>query len=74
VPFHCHKRTYFWVCTEGARGNQRFPTGELETYDFAVGDVDFLEIKPGEQLVHDLENAGDSRLRFIAVELLDGGA
>ena len=28
VPFHCHERTYFWVCTDGARGNQRFPTGE----------------------------------------------
>ena len=74
VPFHCHRRTYFWVCTEGARGNQRFPTGEMETYDFAGGDVDFLDVKPGEQLIHDLENAGDSRLRFIAVELLDGGA
>jgi beta-alanine degradation protein BauB len=72
VPFHCHKRTYFWVCTDGARGNQRVPTGDMETYDFAVGDVDFLEIAPGESLIHDLENAGDSQLRFIAVELLRG--
>jgi quercetin dioxygenase-like cupin family protein len=72
VPFHCHERTYFWVCTDGARGNQRFPTGEMETYDFAVGDVDFLDIKPGEKLIHDLENAGDSPLRFIAVELFSG--
>ena len=70
VPFHCHKRTYFWVCTDGTRGNQRFPTGEMETYDFAVGDVDFLDIEPGEQLIHDLENAGDKPLRFVAVELL----
>jgi len=70
VPFHCHKRTYFWVCTDGTRGNQRFPTGEMETYDFAVGDVDFLDIEPGGQLIHDLENAGDKPLRFIAVELL----
>jgi quercetin dioxygenase-like cupin family protein len=73
VPFHCHQRTYFWVCTDGARGNQRFPTGDMETYDFAVGDVDFLDIAPGENLIHDLENAGDSPLRFIAVEFLSGG-
>lgn len=72
VPFHSHERTYFWVCIDGARGNQRFPTGDIESYDFAVGDVDFLDIAPGEKLTHDLENAGDSRLRFIAVEFLSG--
>jgi hypothetical protein len=72
LPFHCHERTYFWVCTDGGRGHQRFPSGEMETYDFAVGDVDFLEIAPGEQLIHDLENADDSPLRFIAVEFLRG--
>jgi hypothetical protein len=44
----------------------------METYDFEVGDVDFLEIAPGEKLIHVLENAGDSPLRFIAVELLRG--
>jgi hypothetical protein len=74
VPFHCHKRTYFWVCVDGARGNQRFPTGEMETYDFAVGDVDFLDVEPGGELIHDLENAGDSHLRFVAIELLDGAS
>ena len=44
----------------------------METYDFAIGDVDFLDIKPGDTLIHDLENAGDSPLRFIAVEFLGG--
>jgi uncharacterized cupin superfamily protein len=71
VPFHCHTRTYFWVCVDGARGNQRFPTGDMETYDFGVGDVDFIDIKDGDKLIHDLENAGDSRLRFVAVEFLE---
>jgi mannose-6-phosphate isomerase-like protein (cupin superfamily) len=73
VPFHCHKRTYFWVCVDGARGTQRFPTGEKEIYDFAVGDVDFLDVAPGEELVHDLENSGESPLRFVAVEFLQSG-
>jgi mannose-6-phosphate isomerase-like protein (cupin superfamily) len=74
VPFHCHQRTYFWVCVDGARGRQRYPSGDMDTFDFAVGDVDFLDIAPGDRLIHDLENSGDSPLRFVAIELLDGGA
>jgi len=70
LPFHCHTRPYFWVCTDGTRGHQRFPTGDLESYDFAVGDVDFLDIPSGEKLIHDLENVGDKPLRFVAVEFL----
>ena len=70
VPFHCHKTTYFWVCVDPGRAIQRYPNGEMDTFEFARGEVDFLDIPPGENLIHDLENAGDSRLRFIAVELL----
>jgi uncharacterized cupin superfamily protein len=70
VPFHCHTSTYFWVCTDEGRAQQRYPSGEMDTFDFRVGDVDFLDIAPGESLIHDLDNCGDTRLRFIAVELL----
>jgi uncharacterized cupin superfamily protein len=73
VPFHCHTTTYFWVCVEAGRADQRYPDGQMETFDFRVGDVDFLDLAPGTNLVHDLDNCGDARLRFIAVELLDGG-
>jgi beta-alanine degradation protein BauB len=70
VPFHSHTSTYFWVCTDEGRAQQRYPSGEIDTFDFRAGDVDFLEIAPGESLIHDLDNCGDTRLRFIAVELL----
>lgn len=70
VPFHCHRRTYFWVCTDEGSGRQRFLDGTLSYFDFRRGDVDFLDISPQDPLMHDLENVGESRLRFLAVELL----
>jgi hypothetical protein len=73
VPFHCHTSTYFWVCTDPGTAVQRYTNGEQDTFDFRDGDVDFLDIAPGDRLIHDLDNVGESRLRFIAVELLDGG-
>jgi hypothetical protein len=71
LPFHCHTSTYFWICAEAGRGNQRYPNGKMDTFDFERGEVDFLSIAKGESLIHDLENAGDAPLRFFAVELLD---
>ena len=73
VPFHCHTSTYFWVCVDPGRAHQRYPNGQMETFEFRNGDVDFLDVLPGESLIHDLDNCGESRLRFVAVELLDGG-
>lgn len=74
VPFHCHTSTYFWVCTSEGQAHQRYPGGAMDTFDFRDGDVDFLDIAPGAKLIHDLDNSGDTTLRFIAVELLDGGS
>lgn len=71
MPFHCHTNTYFWICAEGGRGNQRYPSGTMDTFAFEQGAVDFLTFANGESLIHDLENAGDGPLRFYAVELLD---
>lgn len=70
LPFHCHTGTYFWVCVDPSTGRQRYPDGGIDTFEFRNGDVDFLQIAAGEKLVHDLENSGDTLLRFIAVELL----
>lgn len=69
LPFHCHTSTYYWVCTSPGRGIQRWPDGNLAVFDFRVGEIDFLEASPDEPLIHDLENIGDSTLRFSTVEL-----
>jgi mannose-6-phosphate isomerase-like protein (cupin superfamily) len=68
-PFHVHDRDYFWTVVEPGRGLQRFPDGTYVVRDYHLGDTRFLDHGPGQALVHDLENVGDTPLRFVTVEL-----
>jgi quercetin dioxygenase-like cupin family protein len=71
-PFHAHTRNYFWTVVEGGRGLQRLSDGTVLVRDYHVGDTSYLEHTPETALIHDLENVGDTVLRFVTVELLDG--
>ena len=71
-PFHAHTTNYFWTVVEAGRGLQRFDDGTFAVRDYAVGDTKFLEHTPETALIHDLENVGDTPLRFVTVELLEG--
>ncbi len=70
-PFHAHTKNYFWTVVEGSRGLQRFADGTYVVRDYRRGDTMYLEHSADNYLVHDLENVGDSVLRFVTVELLD---
>jgi beta-alanine degradation protein BauB len=69
LPFHRHAVPYFFVCVDGGRAVSRFPDGNAITMDYDEGFTWFDEMA-GEPEVHDLENVGDTRLRFTTVELL----
>ena len=69
-PFHSHTTNYFWTVVEGSRGLQRFTTGTFVVRDYRVGETKYLEHTPEDYLIHDLENVGDTDLRFVTVELL----
>jgi mannose-6-phosphate isomerase-like protein (cupin superfamily) len=69
-PFHAHTRNYFWTVVEPGRGLQRFADGSYAVRDYLVGETKFLEHTPETALIHDLENIGDTVLRFVTVELL----
>jgi hypothetical protein len=69
--FHSHTTNYFWTVVEGSRGLQRFADGTFVVRDYVVGETKYLEHSPQSELIHDLENVGDSTLRFVTVELLD---
>ena len=69
--FHAHTTNYFWTVVEGSRGLQRFSDGTFVVSDYQVGETKFLEHTPESALIHDLENVGDTMLRFVTVELLD---
>lgn len=68
-PFHVHDATYFWTVVEPGRGLQRFVDGSFVVRDYALGETKYLTHSPDDPLVHDLENVGETRLRFVTVEL-----
>lgn len=70
-PFHAHTRNYFWTVVESGTGLQRFSDGTFVVRDYALGETRFLEHSPQDSLIHDLENVGETVLRFVTVELLD---
>ena len=70
-PFHAHTTNYFWTVVEGGRGLQRFTDGTFAVRDYAVGETKYLEHSPETALIHDLENVGETTLRFVTVELFE---
>ena len=70
-PFHAHTRRYFWTVVDGGIGRQRSADGTMITREYHTGDTSYSEHSPGEPMIHDFENAGQSEIRFVTVELLD---
>jgi beta-alanine degradation protein BauB len=70
LPFHRHVLDYFWTCTEAGRSRSYYPDGRVVEIDNEVGDTAHLTFGPGEHLLHNLENIGDTELGFVTVELL----
>lgn len=71
APFHCHALPYFFVCVDAGQALTRLPDGNAVTVDYEVGGTWFTDLADGEPEIHDLENVGDTRLRFTTVELLE---
>ncbi|MGH8972406.1 MAG: cupin domain-containing protein [Acidimicrobiia bacterium] len=69
AAFHLHDQTYFWTVVEPGRGLQRFPDGSTVARDYAPGETKYLVHSPDDFMIHDLENIGETRLRFVTVEL-----
>jgi len=71
APFHIHDKTYFWTVVNAGRGLQRFADGSYIVHDYVLGETKRLEHNPAETLIHDIENVGDTTLRFVTVEFKD---
>lgn len=69
-PFHAHTTDYFWTVVDAGRGLQRRGDGSYVVRDYRVGDTLFLQNSPDSPMIHDLENVGDTLLRFVTVEIL----
>ena len=69
-PFHAHTTPYFWTCVSSGVGRQRSGDGVIRVQRYDEGDTRSMELSPDAPMVHDLENVGDTVLRFVTVELL----
>ena len=67
--FHVHDQTYFWTVVDPGRGLQRFIDGTLVIRDYTLGETRYLEHSADNRLIHDLENVGETTLRFVTVAL-----
>ena len=67
--FHVHDQTYFWTVVDPGRGLQRFIDGTFVIRDYTLGETRYLEHSGDNRLIHDLENVGDTTLRFVTVAL-----
>ena len=69
---HCHALDYFWTAITAGRSRQRTFDGATREVSYQPGDTRFYAFGPGESLLHDLENIGETELVFSTVELIEG--
>ena len=69
AAFHIHDKPYFWTVVDSGIGRQRSDDGTYMVRRYEVGDTSFGDHSSEHSMIHDIENYGDSELRFITVEL-----
>jgi hypothetical protein len=70
-PFHAHTHRYFWTVVDGGIARQHMSDGTEFTHEYHVGDTEYSVYSSDKPGIHDLENVGDTVMRFTTVELLD---
>ncbi len=68
LPFHTHVLSYFWVATSPGRARSRDAGGAVSHVEYEVGTTRHMHYAAGESMTHDLENIGETTLRFTTVE------
>lgn len=70
APFHRHVHPYFYVCASPGRVRTRFPNGHFVEGDEEAGGFAYMQHTPENPGIHDLENVGDTTVRYTTVEVL----
>jgi hypothetical protein len=65
---HRHTLDYFWTALRAGHGLQHLADGSTRLVTYAAGETHHFDFAPGEFLLHDLENVGDTPLAFVTVE------
>jgi len=72
LPVHKHVLNYFWTALSVGKSRSHHMNGQVNEHEYSVGETKHFEYGPGEFMMHDLENIGDTELRFVTVEMKDG--
>ena len=74
VAFHTHVLNYFWTALSPGRSRSTMGDGRVVETAYETGTTKHFTYGPGEKMVHDLENIGNTTLAFTTVELKLGSA
>ncbi|MGW3465819.1 hypothetical protein ACWDE9_42550, partial [Streptomyces olivaceoviridis] len=66
-----HVLDYFWTAVNAGRSRQHTHDGTVREVSYSAGETRHFTFGPGEYLLHDIENIGDTDLVFTTVEHLD---
>lgn len=70
IGFHTHVLDYFWTAMTDGRARSHYGDGQVREVTYAAGDTQHHIYGPGEFMIHDLENIGDTPLVFATVEFV----
>lgn len=68
IPFHRHTTSYTWVCLTNGKAISRYQNGKVCEITYQRGDLSYYDHDAKNDLVHDLENVGETVLEFVTTE------
>lgn len=71
IGFHRHVLDYFWTALSPGRAVSHINGGAPKEATYYAGQTSHMRFGPGEFMVHDLHNVGDTPLVFVTVEHLE---
>ncbi|PJE37061.1 hypothetical protein CVM52_08895 [Pseudooceanicola lipolyticus] len=70
--FHRHVNRYFWTALVPGKARGYFSSGEIKDVEHYQGETKHFDYGEGDQMLHAVENIGESELIFTTVEFIDG--
>lgn len=70
--FHRHVNRYLWTALVAGSARGYFSSGEIRDVVHYQGETKYFDYGEGDQMVHSVENTGDTELIFATVEFLEG--
>jgi quercetin dioxygenase-like cupin family protein len=71
IGFHRHVLDYFWTALSAGRARSHINGGPPREASYFAGQTSHMRFGPGEFMLHDLHNIGDTPLVFVTVEHLE---